>query len=162
MRLLFVGPLRSWIRGSRGRVWDIASSAPGTGSHCGAEIQVLGVGGVCRARHHLTKARPNLPLPPHTGIPKCLVTLDLPNLTTHFSICSLRTLCGLATVKDCIVLLYDLRVGLFLSWVRDTDFCVFMTDKSSGSGGFTCYWYFNCQVLMQISQWFSFFPLIMC
>lgn len=156
MGLLFAGPLRCRIRGSRGWVWSIASSVPGTGRHCRAGIQIPGMGSVGRAGHHLTRARPSLPLPPHTGIPKCLVTPDLPSGTTRFSTWSLRTLCGLATVKDWIVLLFDLRVGLFLSRVTEMGFCDW---RALDQEVLLITHTLIVKFLLQISQWFSFFPL---
>lgn len=56
-------PLKSWVRAFRGRcgtsarVWQ---PLPCWDAGCGA--------GVCRAVHLLTRARPELPLTPHTGI----------------------------------------------------------------------------------------------
>lgn len=48
---------------------SIASTVPVIGSHFGAEIEALGAG-VCGAGHCFTRARPNVPLSPHTR-PKC-------------------------------------------------------------------------------------------
>lgn len=68
--------------GSRAGVWAIASAVPVTDSHDRAGIQDLRGGG-CSTWHHLNRARPDLPVPLHTYIPKCLETSNFPVYHSH-------------------------------------------------------------------------------
>lgn len=88
VELSIIWPLRSCVRGCRRWVRGIASSVPQVGSHCQA--------GVYRAGDCLPRARPDLPLPPHTCIPKCFETPLFPVSHTrppvnHFFKCPIYT-----------------------------------------------------------------------